>query len=157
MRLQIRDDDRCLAALAFVAFGKLDGLLKALDDLRLRLLRFSLRFAKRSDLVHLAHAADNSVLAARLQTFSLIRAIPYCLQTYPVLYSYYQQGRKTMTAAEINIGKVYYFGWKKTPNTVTRVTPLPNHAQYIARIELKGPRGGKFVAHVRHDGSCRKI
>lgn len=46
---------------------------------------------------------------------------------------------------------------RKTPNTVTRVTPLENDVQYIARVELQGPRGGKFVAHVRKDGSCRKI
>jgi len=67
------------------------------------------------------------------------------------------KGETDMTHQEIEIGKVFYFGYRNTPNTVTRVTPLENDVQYIARIELQGPRGGKFVAHVRKDGSCRKI
>jgi len=62
-----------------------------------------------------------------------------------------------MTAADIEIGKVYYFGHRRTPNTVTRVIPLENNNQYVARVYLKGPRGGEFVAHVRDDGSCRKM
>lgn len=62
-----------------------------------------------------------------------------------------------MTASDINIGKTYYFGHRKTPNTVTRVIPLDNDATYVARVYLQGPRGGKFIAHVRHDGTCRKM
>lgn len=62
-----------------------------------------------------------------------------------------------ITASDITIGKIYYFGFRKTPNTVTRVTPLENDVHYVARVELQGPRGGKFVAHIRKDGSCRKI
>lgn len=62
-----------------------------------------------------------------------------------------------MTGSKITIGKTYYFGHKRTPNTVTRVIPLENNAQYAARVYLKGPRGGEFVAHVRLDGTCRKI
>jgi len=58
---------------------------------------------------------------------------------------------------QIEIGKVYYFGHRRTPNTVVAVTPLNSHNQYVARIVLAGPRGGEFVAHVRRDGSCRKI
>lgn len=62
-----------------------------------------------------------------------------------------------MTAADINIGKTYYFGYRRTPNTVTRVIPMDGNSQYVAQVYLKGPRGGEFIAHVRHDGSCRKI
>lgn len=54
-------------------------------------------------------------------------------------------------------GRVYYFGFNKTPNTVTAVFPLNGNTQYVARIELVGARGGKSTAFVRHDGSVRKI
>lgn len=57
----------------------------------------------------------------------------------------------------IEIGKTFYFGYRKTPNTVTRVISLENNSQYVARVYLKGPRGGEFVAYVRPDGSCRKM
>ena len=62
-----------------------------------------------------------------------------------------------MTSADIKIGKTFYFGHRRTPNIVTRVIPLDNNNQYVARVYLKGPRGGEFVAHVRKDGSCRKM
>jgi hypothetical protein len=58
---------------------------------------------------------------------------------------------------KITIGQVYYFGYRRTPNVVTRVIPLENDSQLIAYIELKGPRGGTSRAYVRKDGSCRKI
>lgn len=58
---------------------------------------------------------------------------------------------------KIETGKVFYFGWQRTPNTVTRVTELENNSQYVARIELVGPRGGKSIAFVGHDGTARKI
>lgn len=62
-----------------------------------------------------------------------------------------------MTAQDIQIGKKFFFGYRQTPNVVTRVIPLENNSQYVARVYLKGPRGGEFVAHVREDGTCRKM
>lgn len=62
-----------------------------------------------------------------------------------------------MTAADIQIGKQFFFGYRRAANTVTRVIPMPNHNQYVAQVYLRGPRGGEFVAYVREDGSCRKI
>ena len=61
------------------------------------------------------------------------------------------------TAANIQVGNTYYFGHRRTANVVTRVIPLENNSQFVARVYLKGPRGGEFVAHVREDGTCRKI
>ena len=62
-----------------------------------------------------------------------------------------------MTAADIQVGKAFFFGHRQTPNIVTRVIPLENNSQYVARVYLKGPRGGEFVAHVRENGTCRKM
>lgn len=62
-----------------------------------------------------------------------------------------------MTAADIQIGKTFYFGHRQVPNTVTRVIPMEANNQYVARVYLKGPRGGEFVAHVRENGTCRKM
>lgn len=60
-------------------------------------------------------------------------------------------------AKEINVGMVFYFGHKNTPNKVTRVINMQNHNQFSHRVYLKGPRGGEYIAYVRHDGSCVKI
>lgn len=57
----------------------------------------------------------------------------------------------------MEVGKVYYFGYRKIPNTVTKIEFLENHNQFKARIELVGPRGGKSTAFVRHDGTVRKV
>lgn len=62
-----------------------------------------------------------------------------------------------MTARDIAIGTKFFFGYRRTPNTVTRVIPLCDNSQYVAQVYLRGPRGGEFVAYVRGDGSCRKI
>lgn len=57
---------------------------------------------------------------------------------------------------ELQIGKVFYFGCNQTPNTVTKVIPYEGNSQYVARIELQGPRGGKSTAFVGRDGRVIK-
>lgn len=59
-----------------------------------------------------------------------------------------------MQTANVEIGKIYHFGWKKTPNKVIKVgAPYPNGN---VPVTLKGPRGGEFQATVFVDGRCRK-
>lgn len=67
------------------------------------------------------------------------------------------RGKAEMTARDIAIGTKFFFGYRRTPNTVIRVIPMQNHSQYVAQVYLRGPRGGEFIAYVREDGSCRKI
>lgn len=59
------------------------------------------------------------------------------------------------TAAEVHTGKVYFFGWRETPNTVIAVgTAYPNGD---VPVTLRGPRGGEFHATViAGTGKCRK-
>lgn len=54
------------------------------------------------------------------------------------------------------IGQTVYFGWKNTPNKVTRVESMTG-SNIIAIVSLVGPRGGKSRAYVRSDGTFRKI
>lgn len=54
-----------------------------------------------------------------------------------------------------NVGDTIYFGWKRTPNTVTRVAE--GNSQYPQFVYLRGPRGGEYRAFVRRDGSVRKV
>jgi len=61
------------------------------------------------------------------------------------------------TSINIEVGNTYYFGHRRTPNTVTRVIPLTGNSDYVARVYLKGPRGGESAAYIRKDGTCRKI
>ena len=55
-----------------------------------------------------------------------------------------------------SVGTVFFFGYRKTPNVVTRVIPMKSKGA-VALVYLKGPRGGESRAFVRPDGSCRKI
>lgn len=60
------------------------------------------------------------------------------------------------TAPNVTIGKVYYFGWKNTPNTVIDVRAP--HPSGDIPVTLRGPRGGEFRAVVlASTGKCMKI
>ena len=59
-----------------------------------------------------------------------------------------------MRTANVETGKIYYFGWKQTPNTVIAVGAP--YADGAVPVTLKGPRGGEFQATVSVDGKCRK-
>ncbi len=50
------------------------------------------------------------------------------------------------------VGKVFYFGWKKTPATIIRVcAQYPNGG---IPVVLRGPRGGECAATIH---PCGKI
>jgi hypothetical protein len=53
--------------------------------------------------------------------------------------------------------EVFYFGYRRTPSKVVSMVRLESNSQYIGRAELVGPRGGRFIAFIRHDGTARKI
>ncbi len=61
------------------------------------------------------------------------------------------------------VGKTLYFGYRKTPHTVTRSIPWDSarngHRRdgIIGTVYLKGPRGGEYRATVYENGRCRKI
>lgn len=68
-----------------------------------------------------------------------------------------QQEADMTKADSIHAGKVYYFGHRNVPHVVTSVVPVERNVQFVAKVCLKGPRGGESVAYVRADGTCRKI
>jgi len=49
------------------------------------------------------------------------------------------KGETDMTHQEIEIGKVFYFGYRNTPNTVTRVTPLKMMFSTSQGLNFKAP------------------
>ena len=54
----------------------------------------------------------------------------------------------------IEIGKVFFFGYKKTPNTVVSVgNKFPDGS---IPVVLRGPRGGESFATVYPSGMVRK-
>ena len=60
-----------------------------------------------------------------------------------------------MEQVALKVGDTVFFGWKRTPNIVTRVASGNNQCRQI--IGLRGPRGGESTAFVRLDGSVRKV
>lgn len=61
-----------------------------------------------------------------------------------------------MQTANVTIGKIYYFGWRETPNEVVEMgAPHPNGD---VPVTLRGPRGGESRAVVfARTGKCKKI
>jgi hypothetical protein len=54
-------------------------------------------------------------------------------------------------------GQTLYFGWRNTPNTITKVEKLNGDGCFAALLKLVGPRGAEYTAYVTHDGRIRKV
>ena len=57
-------------------------------------------------------------------------------------------------AADVELGKVFKFGWREVPNKVVRIGAA--YPDGSIPVTLRGPRGGESQATVFPSGKCRK-